>query len=117
MTTYQQTVDELRSLCQAADQVLSESMRESASQYREACLAINNRLRRCEEFLSKGLRSEAIQLAEAEPPLLEALATLDFPELKEWEQLAATYSLTPPQRLLKETAEALNQAYAEEQPL
>jgi hypothetical protein len=42
---------------------------------------------------------------------------LDFPQRKVWEDLAVAYGLPPPPRLLLETAEALNRAYAEEQPL
>lgn len=117
MTDYQRSVNELRSFCQSSDQTASDDMRAAAAAYREASLAVNARLRRCEEFLSKGLRSEAIQLAEAEPPLLDALAILDFPEWAQWDQLAGVYGLAAPQRLLTQTAEALNRAYAEDQPL
>jgi hypothetical protein len=117
MTDPQQVVDDLRSFCQAADQVLTDTLRESATAYREACLAINQRLRRCEEFLQKGLRSEALHLAESEPPLLDSVAALDFPERGQWDELAANYGLPAAPRLNVATAEALNQAYAEQEPL
>jgi hypothetical protein len=117
MIDYQRTVDELRSCCQGSDQTLSEEMREAATGYREACLAVNARLRRCEEYLAKGLRSEAIQLAESDPPLLDTVATLDFPERPQWEQIAALYGLPSPPKLQLQTAEALNRAYSEQQPL
>jgi hypothetical protein len=97
--------------------VLTDGLRETAAAYREACQAINQRLRRCEEFLAKGLRSEALHLAEAEPPVLDTLASLDFPERSQWDELAATYGLSPAPKLNVATAEALNRAYAEEEPL
>lgn len=117
MTDFLRTADDVRSFCQSADQVLSDAVRDAATAYHDACQEVNARLRRCEDFLQKGLRSEAIQLAEAEPPLLEALAALDFPERPQWDQLTGLYGLSPAPKLRTETAEALNRAYPEEQPL
>lgn len=117
MIDHQRVVDELRSFCQGSDQTVSDEIREAAAAYREACVAVNARLRRCGEYLAKGLRSEAIQLAESEPHLLGELATLDFPERPQWDQLAAMCGLQPAPKLQAGTAEALNRAYAEEQPL
>jgi hypothetical protein len=117
MTDIPRVVDDLRSYCQGADQVLSDALRETAAAYRDACQAINQRLRRCEEFLQKGLRSEALHLAESEPPLLDSVATLDFPERSQWDELAATYGLPAAPKLNVATAEALNRAYAEDEPL
>lgn len=117
MTDFIRTADEVRSICQSADQVLTDAVRDAAAAYRDACEEVNARLRRCEDFLQKGLRSEAIQLAESEPPLLDSLAALDFPERQQWDQLSALYGLPPAPKLRVETAEALNRAYSEEQPL
>jgi hypothetical protein len=117
MTDVQSIVEELRSFCQSNDQALTDGLRETAQAYRAACQAVNQRLRRCEDFLHKGLRSEAIQLAEADPPLLDALAVLDFPERAQWDEIAATYGLPPAPKLNVATAEALNRAYGEEEPL
>lgn len=117
MTDPHQAVDDLRSFCQAADQVLTDGLRESANAYHDHCLTANQRLRRCEEFLRKGLRTEALQLAETEPPLLDTIAALDFPERDQWDSLAANYGITAAPRLNVATAEALNRAYAEQEPL
>jgi hypothetical protein len=117
MTDYQRTVDELRSFLHATDQTYRDSLKKLAAEYSKACDEVNERLRRCEEYLQKGLRSEAIQFAQAEPILLEVVAALDIPEREQWEELSFLYGLQPPPRLRIETAEALNRAYAEEQPL
>jgi hypothetical protein len=116
MVDYQLTVDEIRSFLQASDQTLSDGLRELAAAYVNACQEVNQRLRRCDEFLLKGLRSEAIDLAQTEPLLLDLLAILDFPERPQWEEISLVYGLPAPPRLLLATAEALNEAYAVVQP-
>jgi hypothetical protein len=117
MLDYQRVVDELRSFLQSNDQTLTDPLKELAAQYAQACREANERLRRCEEFLQRGLRSEAVHFAQAEPVLLDLVAALDFPERPQWDEVALQYSLPAPPKLLLETAEALNRAYADEQPL
>ena len=117
MADYQRVVDEIRSFLQSTDQTLTDRLKELAADYARGCQEANQRLRRCEEFLQKGLRSEAIHLAQAEPILLDLVATLDFPERSEWEELVFTYGLAAPQKLNLATAEALNEAYTAVQPL
>jgi hypothetical protein len=117
MPDYKQIVDELRSIVLSVDQTLTDRMKELAPLYAQACNEVNQRLGRCEEFLKKGLRSEAIHMAQTEPVLVDQLAILDFPERPQWEELALTYGLQAPPPLKVETAVALNEAYADEQPL
>jgi hypothetical protein len=117
MIDYQRVVDEIRSFLQSVDQTNSDHLRELAAEYAEACKEANRRLRRCDEFLQKGLRSEAIHLAQAEPVLLDMVATLDFPELDTWREITVSYGLPAAPRLSLTTAEALNEAYTVVQPL
>lgn len=117
MLDYQRIVEEIRSFLQAVDQTYSDQVRDLAARYAEACREVNQRLRRCEEFLQKGLRSEAIHLAQAEPILLDVVAILDFLELDTWREIVMAYSLPASPKLLLATAEALNEAYTIVQPL
>jgi hypothetical protein len=110
-------VDDIRSFLQGSDQTLSDEVRSLAMAYAEACREANQRLRRCEEYLQKGLQTEALHLAQAEPPILETAAALDFPERSQWEEITAVYGLPAAPKLLLATAEALNEAYASVQPL
>ena len=96
---------------------MTESVREAASEYAEACRQANQRLRRCGEFLNRNLRSEAIQLSEAEPDLLEAVSTLDFAGRENWDSVVSLYNLSAVEPLLMEVAEALNEAYALQEPV
>jgi len=117
MADPQHVVDDIRSFLLSTDQQLTDSVRQLAQQYAAACTDANQRLRRCAEFLSRGLRSEAIHLAQAEPVLLDLVATLDFSERPQWEQVCLMYGLPAGPALQMETASALNEAYADDQPL
>lgn len=90
---------------------------ELAAAYATACDEANARLRRCIDYLRRGFRSEAINLAEMHPKLLEMVAALDIPEIDQWEHLCAMYECARPPRIAIESAAELNEAYAQEQEL
>ncbi|MEZ6131443.1 MAG: hypothetical protein R3C59_22440 [Planctomycetaceae bacterium] len=77
----------------------------------------NKRLRECDALLADGHRSEAIQLAEQEPNLLEVVSILDFPELAEWNDFVAELGLTVTPELQIDIATDINGAYSDDEPL
>lgn len=77
----------------------------------------NKRLRECDALLAEGHRSEAIQLAEQEPNLLEVVSILDFPELVEWNDFVAELGLTVTPQLQIDIATDINGAYSDDEPL
>ena len=77
----------------------------------------NKRLRECDVLLAEGHRSEAIQLAEQEPNLLEVVSILDFPELPEWNDFVAELGVTVTPELQIDIATDINGAYSEDAPL
>jgi hypothetical protein len=81
------------------------------------CININRRIRDIGMLLHRGLRSEAIHQAEIEPPLLDVVTTLDFPELPQWLDLTTRLGIGRAPALLIDTAAELNDAYADEKPL
>src|SRR4051812_2303438 len=117
MPEYQQVVDNIRAILGAVDQTRTDEMAALATAYASLCRETNDRLRRCVDYLHRGLQSEAIHLANTQPALLDMVAALDMPELPEWETLSSTYEMTRPPRLMLEAAAELNEAYALEQPL
>jgi hypothetical protein len=117
MVDTQQLVTDIRSILQSNDQTFTDRLRDLATSYGAACDEANRRLRRCEDFLQKGLRSEAIHFAQTEPVLLDIVAALDFPERPRWEELSLFYQMPPAPKLLLETAAAVNQAFAQEKVL
>ncbi len=117
MADHHQIVDQIRAFVQSSDQTRTSLLETLASSYAEACVDVNQRMGRCHRLLQQGLRSEAIQLAESEPKLLDSLAALDFPERADWDELLQMYQLAPAPKLTLDQAQFLNEAYAEEDPL
>ena len=117
MPDHHHIVDQIRALTQATDQSRSAGLDGWAAAYAQACAEVNERLLRCQRLLQQGLRSEAIQLAEIEPRLLDSVAVLDFPERRAWDELAGGLGLPVAARLHVEAAAFLNEAYAQEDPL
>jgi len=117
METYQYYIDDIQSAVFSPETAEPDFLRDSAAQYAEACAEVNDRLREVARLLHRGLRSEALQLAEEEPNLLDTVASLDFPELPTWTELLIGWGMAPPPPLLIELAADINQAYADQQPL
>lgn len=115
MPNYEDIVANVRVLLQG--EILTDQVESAAAAYAGACGEVNQRLRRCGDFLARGLRSEAIHSAQIEPALLDAVGVLDFPERPLWEQFCAANRLPMPPSLDMETAAALDGAYADDQPL
>ena len=117
MSDIQQVVDELRFILQR--EVISQTGELAAlvAEYSRLCHEVNARLRRCDDCMKQGLRSEALHLAEAKPNLLEAVAILDFPERDDLIEVVNLCFLQPPEPLLVDVASGLNSAYAEAEPL
>jgi hypothetical protein len=117
MPDHYHIVDQVRALAQSTNQVRGAGLDGWAAAYSQACAEVNERLVRCQRLLQQGLRSEAIQLAEIEPRLLDSVAVLDFPERPAWDELTAAYGLPSAARVRVEAAAFLNEAYAQEDPL
>jgi len=117
MPDHDQLVDQIRAFVQSADQTRSPALEALAASYAEACGEVGRRLSKCHGLLRQGLRSEAIQLAETSPRLLDQLAALDFPERAAWDEVVQMYDLLPAPPIPVESASFLNEAYAEEDPL
>lgn len=117
MADIQRIVDEVRFRLQSGDCELNDELKRLAGEYAGLCHVVNTRLRRCGDFLKQGLRAEAIQLADADPNLLESFATVDFPERSEWDEIASLYQLPAAEPLLSDVAQDLNEAYSVQQPL
>ncbi len=117
MLDYQRIVDNVRSALFNNGQDGDEFLQSAAADYALAVDEANERLRKCGPLLRKGLRSEAIQLCEIEPNLLDVVGILDFPERDSWKELLALHGLASPAALMLDVAANLNEAYAVEQPL
>ena len=117
MQDAQRIIEEIKHLLYSAGNPLPDEVLSVAADYQDLCNAVNDRLRTCSGLLRRGLRSEAIQMADQEPNLLDLVATLDFAERPQWsDYLRQMGEMLPPDLLMDAGAE-LNEAYAAEQPL
>ncbi len=123
MSDLQQTVDELRFILQSDGESFlmgiepTEEFRQLVAAYAPHCKDCNRRLRKCDDALKQGLRSEALHLADASPNLLEVVAILDFPEREQLIEICSAHALSKPEPLMVDVAGALNEAYALHEPL
>ena len=117
MTEIQRVVDELRFLLLREVVEQTDELANLVREYSAHCHTANVRLRRGNECLKQGLRSEALHLAEAAPNLLDVVAILDFAERDQLLEVVSMYFFTPPEPLLLDVASALNEAYAQHEPL
>jgi hypothetical protein len=111
-------IDELRGTLQSADLSKWEAPQlELIKQFMQLCRDAGRRLSQCESLLQKNLQSEALQLAQAEPDLLDLVTMLDIPEREILEQVCLSQKIATPPALNLSTAQALEQAYLKVQPL
>lgn len=109
--------EEIKALVLTGDLTRTPRMEQLARALVDESRPILDRLRRCEEYLQKGLRSEALHLAKAEPDLLDAINHLDFADRASWDSAVSLYGLPLAARPSHDSAGALNQAFADEEPL
>ena len=114
-----QVVQQIQGFLRSNNQELTQEIRELSREYADWGRHAADRLRRCEEFLQKGLRSEAVHHARLDPPLLDLAGTLLFPQHGQWDEVVTMYGLpsTPVAAVPPETLAELNQAFAEEEIL
>jgi len=112
------TIHEIRSLLRSIESVLlrptaaaEAELMGLAEQHEAIISAVSARLEQVEQLLQKGLRTEAIELAERDPNLNDLLTLLDFPELIAWNELLQQHGIQPVQGISVEAAAELNDAY------
>src|SRR3954466_5797330 len=110
-------IDSVCALLDRPGHVSADELRQLAEDFTDVCRQTDNRLRRCEDYLSHGLLGEAVHLAELEPPLLVVVGKLDFSRRGAWEQLLLASGLPAPPRLNTDRAAGLAEAYTQYQPI
>jgi len=84
----------------------------TANEYSRYCREAIQRLEQCVGMIEKGSDYQALQLAEAEPVLLDLIALLSFAELPQWGEFCAAHDLPSPPRFDTKAVQALNALYA-----
>jgi hypothetical protein len=109
----QRLIEDLRYAATRPDWATTQQLVDWLATYSEVCEEINVRLRRIGQLLQRGLRIEAITIAEEEPKLLPLVELLDFPELPQLETILRERGMVFPPGLLLDIAQQLNSAYAD----
>jgi hypothetical protein len=110
MADYQEIPEAIRSFLAAKGHPWSEDLTEIATAYTGLCREANDRLRRCGEYLRRGLRSEAVHLGECQPKLLPLVAALKLPDPAAWVSACVANGLPAPPELLLDSIDQLESA-------
>ena len=117
MPDHLQITENIRTFLAGDDQTRSPVLGDWAALYADMCRQANERLRRCVDYLRRGLRAEAIHLSEEPPALVELSAVLDLPEAGPWETICLMYELPRAPRIYSAAAQALAEASAAAEPI
>ena len=67
--------------------------RQLAQDYSDVCKVASHRLSQCAAMLAQGDEPQALQLAEAPPPLLDVVTRLGFQQINEWRDYCRSHDL------------------------
>ncbi len=110
-------VSEIQLLLVSETKPIEEELMDLAGRHEDIVRETTKWLKSVDRLLQKGLRSEAIELAEREPNLNEVVIALDFPELDAWNELLARYEMQAIPDLPEGIAADLNDAYGVSAPV
>jgi hypothetical protein len=96
MSDYQRVPGNIRSFLATTARVWTDHTAELARQYAALCDETNQRLRRCADYLARGMGSAAVHLAECQPSLSQAVTWLQFPERAAWADFCVVNGMTAP---------------------
>ncbi len=114
---FQRLVEAINGLLCLDTQVEAAVVTGTHQKYDEAVRRVNDRLKKCDGLLQKGLRAEAIQEAQVEPKLLDVVAILEFDDQELWNDYTQRCGLRRVPELLVDVADDLQTAWAAEEPL
>lgn len=117
MADYEEIPEAIRSFLAIEGHPWSEDLADVAQSYAALCREANQRLRRCADYLRRGMRSEAVHLAECQPKLLPMVDALKLPNYAAWAKACVSNGLAPPPELLTDQLPQLEAAGEIEQGL
>jgi hypothetical protein len=110
-------VEQICSFLASKDPRWNDELTDIAAEYASVCREANDRLRRCTDYLRRGMRSEAVHQADCLPSLSELLPGLLFPEREQWTAACLAAGVPAPPRLQITGVDELAAAREREQQL
>lgn len=121
MVDYKEIPELIRAFLAASDGMgqrgWDEETADLAASYTALVKEANERLRRCAEYHRRGMRSEAVHLAECQPQLVELAEALRLPDPVTWARACTAHGLPPPPELLTDGLNEIESAFAVERAL
>ncbi|MBR6058424.1 MAG: hypothetical protein IKP58_09690 [Victivallales bacterium] len=117
MTPEQQLVQQIIQVIRSNQLEGNALLTDYSEQFAEMCRLANERLLRCNDYLDKGMRSEAIYEAQTQPDLLQLADLLASDDLKKWRNICIDLELTPYQPLNDQIVARLRQEATREAAL
>lgn len=94
-----------------------DAARRAAEQWHEVVSGCLHRLERAADWARRGLRSEAIALAEAMPSVFQLAEAMRDPAMSEWHRFCARHDLPLPPELPSGPLETLRECFVQLEPL
>lgn len=116
MSNLSQITEDIRTLISAGDLGKTMHMEQLARNFEIESRLIMDRLRQCENYLRKGLRTDALRLAKTKPDLLDSIQLISFPDRDIWDKNLILHRLPVALRPSNESLELIKKAYEFEQP-
>ena len=110
MADYEEIPETIRSFLATEGHPWSEDLSDVAVTYASLCREANQRLRRCADYLRRGMRSEAVHLADCQPKLLPLVDALKIPDFAAWSRACVANGLAAPPELLLDNLPQLEAA-------
>ena len=117
MADQQEIIEAIKTFLATPGHSWSVDLSDVAAAYASICREANERLRRCAEYLQRGMRSEAVQLAGCQPKLIPLVDSLKLPDLASWSQACVANGLPAPPELIEEPLAQLEAAVEVERRL
>ncbi len=99
--------ERIRSYLAAKDREWSQELSDTSASYAVLCRDANDRIRRCADYLRRGMRSEAVHLAGCQPPLFDLIEALRLPDHAAWARDCVRNGLPAPPELLTRLSDPL----------
>ncbi|HUV39588.1 MAG TPA: hypothetical protein VMY39_08225, partial [Planctomycetota bacterium] len=115
MSELAQLVSDIQDVLASRDSAEKAEVLRLAAAYVRACRAVNEKAFQCRDLLRDGLRDQALNYAESEPPLAAGMEYLSFPERRAWVELCESMGLEMRQHDLNDdvTARVLDDLHPE----
>jgi hypothetical protein len=117
MPDHQEIPETIRTFLATPGHPWSHDLSDVATAYTALCREANERLRRCGDYLRRGMRSEAVHLALCQPTLVPLVDSLKLSDLPAWSRACVANGVPAPPELLTEQLPQLEAATEIEQRL